>query len=69
MLLDGHTAGSVCERLGLSSVNLLYNWKRKLIAQGGPAAISVDPFSFNVTVPRREEVQIIATSPKFVVVR
>lgn len=38
MLLDGHTAASVCERLGLSGVNLLYVWKRKLLRQGGPAA-------------------------------
>ena len=38
MLLDGHTASSVCERLGLSGVNLLYNWKRKFLKQGGPAA-------------------------------
>jgi transposase len=38
MLLDGHTASSVCERLGLSRVNLLYNWKRKFLKQGGPAA-------------------------------
>lgn len=30
MLLDGHTASSVCERLGLSGVNLLYAWKRRL---------------------------------------
>jgi transposase len=34
MLLDGHTAASVCERLGLSSVNLLYGWKRKILQQG-----------------------------------
>ena len=42
MLLDGHTAASVCERLGLSSVNLLYTWKRKLVAQGGPAAVGLE---------------------------
>lgn len=42
MLLDGHSAASVCERLGLSSVNLLYNWKRKLLAQGGPAAVGLE---------------------------
>ncbi len=42
MLLDGHTASSVCERLGLSSVNLLYTWKRKLVAQGGPAAVGLE---------------------------
>ena len=31
MLLDGHAAGSVCERLGLSGTNLLYGWKRKIL--------------------------------------
>lgn len=42
MLLDGHTAASVCERLGLSGVNLLYNWKRKFLQQGGPAAVGLE---------------------------
>jgi transposase len=42
MLLDGHSASSVCERLGLSTVNLLYNWKRKLVAQGGPASVGLE---------------------------
>jgi DNA repair photolyase len=31
LLLDGHCAASVCERLGLSGPNLLYAWKRRLI--------------------------------------
>jgi len=42
MLLDGHSAVSVCERLGLSGVNLLYLWKRKLVHQGGPAAVGLE---------------------------
>jgi transposase len=42
MLLDGHTAASVCERLGLSGVNLLYAWKRKYLQQGGPAAVGLE---------------------------
>ena len=42
MLLDGHTASSVCERLGLSGVNLLYAWKRRLLRQGGPAAVGLE---------------------------
>lgn len=42
MLLDGHTAGSVCDRLGLSGVNLLYSWKRKLLSRGGPAAVGLE---------------------------
>ena len=41
-LFFGHTAGSVCDRLGLSGVNLLYSWKRKLLAQGGPAAVGLE---------------------------
>jgi len=42
MLLDGHTAQSVVERLGLSSSNLLYRWKREQLAQCGPAATSLE---------------------------
>jgi transposase len=29
MLLDGHSASSICQRLGLTSPNLLYRWKRQ----------------------------------------
>ena len=35
MLLDGHSAASVAERLGLPGPNLLYRWKREAIGQGG----------------------------------
>jgi transposase len=38
MLLDGHSVASVTERLGLSSPNLLYLWKKKTLDQAGPAA-------------------------------
>jgi transposase len=38
MLLDGHSAPSVAERLGLSSPNILYVWKKKSLEQAGPAA-------------------------------
>ncbi|MDZ4782380.1 MAG: transposase [Planctomycetia bacterium] len=41
MLLDGHSASSVAERLGLSGTNILYRWKREAIGQGGPAALTV----------------------------
>jgi len=27
MMLDGHTASSVCARLGLTGTNILYRWK------------------------------------------
>jgi transposase len=42
MVLDGHTVSSVCQRLGLSSVNVLYNWKRKLVEQGGATAVGLE---------------------------
>jgi transposase len=42
MVLDGHSVASVCQRLGLTSPNLLYNWKRKLVAQGGTAAVGLE---------------------------
>jgi transposase len=42
MLLDGHTAASVAERLGLSSVNLLYRWKREQLDKAGPTATSLE---------------------------
>lgn len=34
MLLDGHSAPSVCERLGLSQTNLLYRWKKECLGEG-----------------------------------
>lgn len=42
MLLDGHTASSVAERLGLSGANVLYRWKKEAIGRGGPAARRLD---------------------------
>lgn len=42
MVLDGHSVASVCQRLGLTSPNLLYNWKRKLVAEGGSAAVGLE---------------------------
>lgn len=42
MLLDGHSAASVAERLGLGSPSLLYNWKRRLLDQAGPVAASLE---------------------------
>jgi transposase len=38
MLLDGHSAGSVAERLGLSGPNLLYRWRQLVVDRAGPAA-------------------------------
>jgi transposase len=42
MLLDGHSAASIYERLGLSSPTLLYRWKRDLIRRGGKTSESLD---------------------------
>ena len=42
MLLDGHSAASVVDRLGLSGANLLYRWKRELLRESGPVASSLD---------------------------
>lgn len=38
MLLDGHSAPSVAQRLGLSSPQVLYVWKKKSLDLAGPAA-------------------------------
>jgi transposase len=42
MLLDGPSAASVVERLGLSGTNLLYRWKREQLRSSGPVASSLD---------------------------
>jgi transposase len=42
MMLDGHTAASVAERLGISSASLLYNWKNRFLAESGPVAASLE---------------------------
>ena len=42
MMLDGHTAASVAERLGLSCPTLLYRWKQQVLHRGGPVATSLD---------------------------
>lgn len=42
MLLDGHTASSVIDRLGLSGTNLLYRWKQEQLAQSGPVASALE---------------------------
>ena len=42
MVLDGHSIASVCQRLGLTSPSLLYNWKQKLVEQGGATAVGLE---------------------------
>ena len=39
MLLDGHTAASVCQHWGLSNPTLLYRWKQDGARQGGVMAV------------------------------
>jgi len=36
MLVDGHSAQSIVERLGISGTNLLYRWKKQQLANAGP---------------------------------
>jgi transposase len=42
MMLDGHTAASVAERLGISGTNVLYRWKREELERTGPVATSLE---------------------------
>jgi transposase len=42
MLLDGHSAASVAERLGLSGANALYRWKRKILGEEGAIASDLE---------------------------
>jgi transposase len=42
MLVDGHSAPSVVERLGLPGPSVLYRWKQRQLRRGGTAAISLD---------------------------
>ena len=42
MLLDGHTAPSIVERLGISGTNVLYRWKREQLRASGPIANAMD---------------------------
>ena len=42
MMLDGHSASSVAKNLGLGNANLLYRWKAEVLAEGGPAAETLD---------------------------
>jgi transposase len=42
MLLDGHSAKSIVDRLGLSGTNILYRWKSDQLKQSGPVASSLE---------------------------
>ena len=41
-MLDGHSAASVADRLGLSNTNLLYRWKSSQLEESGPIATSLE---------------------------
>ena len=41
MLLDGHSAASVAQRLGLGA-NVLYRWKRKILGEEGAIASDLE---------------------------
>jgi transposase len=42
MLLDGHAAPDVADRLGLSGPGLLYRWKAQHLRRSGPVATALD---------------------------
>ena len=42
MLLDGHSAQSVADNLGLGSANLLYRWKSESLGREGQVATTLD---------------------------
>lgn len=42
MMLDGLSASSVAQRLGLSGANLLYRWKQQQLERSGPVATSLE---------------------------
>ena len=42
MLLDGQTASTVMERLGLPNTNTLYRWKQEYLSRSGPVASTLE---------------------------
>jgi transposase len=42
MLLDGHSAQSIVDRLGISGTNLLYRWKNQQLKHAGPVGEVLD---------------------------
>lgn len=42
MLLDGYSASSVSENLGIGNTNLVYRWKAEQVAAGGSVTESLD---------------------------
>lgn len=42
MLVDGHSAASIVERLGISCTQTLYRWRKELVTQQGPPAVALE---------------------------
>ena len=42
MLLDGHSASSVAQNLGIGHTSLLYRWKAEILGQKGQAAFALE---------------------------
>ena len=42
MLLDGHSATSIVERLGIPGATMLYRWRRQERERSGPMAASLE---------------------------
>jgi len=42
MMVDGYSASSVSENLGIGNTNLLYRWKTEIVAEGGPVTETLD---------------------------
>ncbi|MEZ6117729.1 MAG: transposase [Pirellulaceae bacterium] len=42
MLMDGHSASSIVERLGISGTNILYRWKKEQLADAGVVGEALD---------------------------
>ena len=53
MMLDGHSAASVAENLGINNPNLLYRWKAEMLTRSGPEAKALD----TQVLQLREELQ------------
>ncbi|MFM2093223.1 MAG: hypothetical protein RIS70_347 [Planctomycetota bacterium] len=42
MLLDGHSAASIAQRLGIANFHLLYRWRAKFARQAGDVGDALD---------------------------
>ena len=42
MMLDGLSASTVSNNLGIDNTNLLYRWKKEILEEGGTAAVALD---------------------------